>query len=105
MRGKIPVTEEQFFDSVDTWIWRLTHEGDTYECGFCKARNEVNKRARIRFHGCSDCLAFELCLSVDSPYNKYLYSDTPDEQPILEILEGLYEIGVKLGLYPKMEVE
>jgi len=107
MRGKIPVTKEQFFDSVDTWIWRLTHEGSKYDCGFCKAKNEANKRARVYYFSCSECLAYELCYSGYSPsgyspYYRYCTSlvfKEDYEQAILEILEGLYKIGVKLGFY------
>lgn len=101
MSEKIPITEEQFFDSVDSWIWRLTYEGGVYGCGFCKAKNEADRKASVRIFGCGRCLAYELCQGGDSPYDRYLGCDSQEscEQAILEILEGLYEIGVKLGFY------
>jgi hypothetical protein len=106
MRGKIPVTEGQFFDSVDSWIWRLTGEGSIHGCGFCEAKYEADKKVRIRTLGCKRCLVYELCCSGDSPYDKTAFPDSQEdyEQGILEILEGLYKIGVKLGFYEKSEV-
>jgi hypothetical protein len=100
MRGKIPVTEEQFFDSVDSWIWELTGEGSHYSCGFCKAKDEANRKSRVNL-GCSECLAFELCFPSGSPYYKSRFPDSEEDykQAVMEVLEGLYEIGVKLGFY------
>jgi hypothetical protein len=101
MRGKIPITEEQFFDSVDSWIWELTGEGSHYRCGFCKAKDEANKGGLVHYTGCSKCLAFELCFPSGSPYYKSRFSDSEEDykQAVMEVLEGLYEIGVKLGFY------
>jgi len=102
MEGKIMVSEEQFFDTVDRWICFLTGEGRLAACGFCGAMSSAM---------CSDCaeacLVYELCRPEDSPYNRWCRSDRGSEegrQAVLEILSGICEVGVMLGYYGEESV-
>ena len=106
MSEMIIPTKNEFFISVNGWIWELTGEGDEYiGCGFCKAKHREERAGKIVFCS-SNCLVYEFCQCADSSslYGRWLNSDEDSqerEQANLEILQVLWEKGIELGYYKK----
>lgn len=105
---KLSVTEEQFLRTVEKWMF-LAGQLDyvpLLSCGFCEAVTDAGIAGEDV--GCEDCYCFEekLCNLSGSVYNHWQDAMNLEEkvQAALEMLEGLYRIGVKLGFYKEEEV-
>jgi len=98
-------TKCEFFDSVDTWIYRLTGDGEPYSCGFCLTHDRVDRSMGTitRCHSGS-CMVSSLC---ENEYNVWSIHplNRAKLQANLRILEGLYIIGLDLGYFKKLEAD
>jgi len=99
--AKIPITKDDFLKTVSKWISLAIGEEPDEVCGFCIAKRRTMEYIPCKGH----CLVYHLCGKVDSPYARYESSHLDEErhQAALELLEGLYEIGLKLGYVKDVE--
>jgi hypothetical protein len=100
---EIPVTKEQFENTVDRWIKLMlglpcvNNEGNYIYCGFCDAMNADKTQS------CNYCaLIPKYCGGEKSAYNRWEIAEMKNQHKIakqaaLELLEGLYDYGVKHG--------
>jgi len=100
---EIPVTKEQFEQSVERWIGRLYNKpSGGLICGFCEAQ-AIESAIKEDYISCSCCGLYpKICGHVNSVYEHWVYGnhyndDHKKQQACLELLEGLYDYGVKHG--------
>ena len=100
----VPLSKEQFEQSVSRWIHEATGEDEYYRCGFCDAIDTANESLpETEMYDCRNCaLNPKYCgfdIGIESAYVRWDRAETVEvqRQAALELLEGLYDYGVAHG--------
>jgi hypothetical protein len=105
---KFNVTKEEYEKTVQRWIELATERTTLLGCGFCDARTrqvetDVPYQPNTLFTGCEHCELYpEHCgtlnTTVYNTFDKFVLSrGETKRQAALEMLEALYNYGVKHG--------
>jgi hypothetical protein len=95
-----PVTKSQFEKTVQRWMDYAFKNSTSLDCGFCEASGRARKKDKLC--GCSHCALnpYYCGGSCDlTVWDRWAMASNEFDrtQAALEMLEGLYDYGVKAG--------